>query len=278
MKRERRITVLSIGVNSLVTFVKIYAGLIFNSYTLMVSGYNTLCDTTLDFMAYSGSVFRGRRANRKEPFGYGRCQNYATIFVGIVIVLLGVFIVFKSFFLNYVVTDLKVLLVLFVVAIIMLVYGNFLFRNAKEIQSTMLMDMAHISFYDGAITAGNIFFIFLSSIIPVFDLLGCLFMGAVLMYKGIGIIINNFILLNCQNDQNKTVIKKIERIIKDGEGISYSNCNLINVKKYYKVVIEILVDDDVSLNDLILWEEYLRGNIKASKISVKFVEFLVYKK
>ena len=74
------------------------------------------------------------------------------------------------------------------------------------------------------------------------------------------------------------LLEKIENVIKDGEGISYSNCNLINVNKYYKVVIEILVDEDVNLHDLVLWEEYLKGNIKAEKINVKFVEFLVYKK
>ena len=81
MKEERRVTVLSIGINSLIVFIKIYAGMIFNSYTLISSAYNTLCDTVQDFMGFSGSIFRGRRANRREPFGYGSYQNYATIFV-----------------------------------------------------------------------------------------------------------------------------------------------------------------------------------------------------
>ena len=72
-------------------------------------------------------------------------------------------------------------------------------------------------------------------------------------------------------------MKKIENIIRDGDGISYSNCTLINVKHFYKVVIEILIDDDVSLHDLILWEEYLKEKIKLGKINVKYVDFLVYK-
>ena len=67
MKEERRVTVLSIGINSLIVFIKIYAGMIFNSYTLISSAYNTLCDTVQDFMGFSGSIFRGRRANRREP-------------------------------------------------------------------------------------------------------------------------------------------------------------------------------------------------------------------
>ena len=70
MKRERRLTVFGIIINSLVTFLKIYAGMVFNSYTLMVSGYYTLCNMSQDFLAYSGSVARGRRASRTEAFGY----------------------------------------------------------------------------------------------------------------------------------------------------------------------------------------------------------------
>lgn len=278
MKEERRVTVLSIGINSIITFIKIYAGMIFNSYTLISSAYNTLCDTVQDFMGFSGSVFRGRRASRNEPFGYGTYQSYSVIFVGLIISLLGLFIMIKSFFLRFETTDLKVLLVLLVLILVKIIFSNYLFKSAKLVQSEMLMIMAHVSYYDAVLVIVSVFFVFLASIMPVFDLIGSLFMGAILMFKGVNIVINSFISLNCQNNQSKKVIKKIEDIIKDGDGISYSNCTLINVRNYYKVVIEILIDDEVSLHDLILWEEYLKENIKLSKIRVKYVDFLVYKK
>ena len=278
MKEERRVTVLSIGINSLIVFIKIYAGMIFNSYTLISNSYITLCDTVQDFMGFSGSIFRGRRANRREPFGYGKYQGYVNIFIGFVISLLGLFVICKSFFLKFAPTDLKILLVLLVLVVVKFTYSNYLFAKAKSVQSEMLMDMSHVSYYDATLIVVSVFFSFLANIMPVFDLIGSLFMGVVIIYKSLMVVINNLISLNCQNDQNKRIIKKIEKIIKDGDGITYSNCNLINVNKYYKAVIEILIDEDVSLHDLILWEEYLKSNIKSERINIKYVDFLVYKK
>lgn len=277
MKRERRVTVLSIGINCIVTFIKIYAGMIFNSYTLMVSGYNTLSDTIVDFMGFSGSVARGRRASRKEPFGYGKRECLSFSFVGLIILLVGLFIIIKIFFLEFTTTNIKILFVLLLLALVQFIFSNYVFKNAKSIQSEMLMDMAHTSYYDAALDVLVIFFAFLANIMPVFDLIGALFLGVILIYKGVNIIIRNFISLNCQNVRSKKVITKIENIIKDGEGINYSNCTLVNVKDFYKAVIEITIDDNVSLHDLIMWEEYLKDNIKSSNLKVKYIEFLTYK-
>ncbi len=277
MKREQRVTVLSIGINSIITFIKIYAGMIFNSYTLMVSGYNTLCDTIVDFTGFSGSVFRSRRASRKEPFGYGKYECLCTSFLGLIILLIGIFIILKTFFLEFVSTDIKVLVVLLILILVKYMFSNYLFKNAKSVQSEMLMDMAHVSYYDVVLNVLVVFFTFLANIIPVFDLIGSLFLGTIIIYKGFNIILNNYISLKCQNVRSKKVIKKLETIIKDGEGINYSNCTLVNVKKYYKAIIEIEIDDSVSLHNLILWEEYLKDNIKSSNIDVKYVTFLVYK-
>ena len=277
MKKERRVIVLSIGINSLITFIKIYAGIIFNCYTLMVSGYNTLSDTIVDFMGFSGSVARSRRASRKEPFGYGKRECLSFSFVGLIILLLGIFIMIKSFFLEFKSTNIKILFVLLLLALVQFIFSHYIFKNAKSIQSEMLMDMAHASYYDAVLTVLVIFFAFLANIMPVFDLIGAIFLGAILIYKGVNIIIRNFISLNCQNVRSKKVISKIENIIKEVEGINYSNCTLVNVKDFYKTVIEITIDDDVSLHDLIMWEEYLKDSIKSSNLKVKYIEFLVYK-
>lgn len=278
MKRERRLTVFGIIINSLVTFLKIYAGMVFNSYTLMVSGYYTLCNMSQDFLAYSGSVARGRRACRTEAFGYGKWPLLSLVFYGLIIFFLGLFVFIKSFSLNYVRTDLKILFIILIVLVSLVMFARNLFKNAKDIQSEMLMDMAHYTAYDFYLSLVSIIFIVISSFIPVFDMFGSLYLSLMIMLKSVNVMLNAFVMLNGQNDQNKKIIKTVEKIINEGDGIYYSNSNLVNVKNFYKISIEVLVDDDVNLTDLILWEYHLMEKIRVNRLHISMVEFLIYKR
>lgn len=278
MKRERRLTVFGIIINSLVTFLKIYSGMVFNSYTLMVSGYYTLCNMSQDFLAYSGSVARGRRASRTEAFGYGKWPLLSLVFYGLIIFFLGLFVFIKSFSLNYVRTDLKILFIILIVLVSLVMFARNLFKNAKDIQSEMLMDMAHYTAYDFYLSLVSIIFIVISSFIPVFDMFGSLYLSLMIMLKSVNVMLNAFVMLNGQNDQNKKIIKTVEKIINEGDGIYYSNSNLVNVKNFYKISIEVLVDDDVNLTDLILWEYHLMEKIRVNRLHISMVEFLIYKR
>ncbi len=280
MQKERIITVLSIVINSLFTFIKIYAGMIFCSYTLMVSGYNTLCDIAKDFMAFLGSIFRGRRASLRDPFGYGKKENLFLIAFNLLLVFLGIFIIVKALFLEYTQTNIKILFVLLILILFKFMYSKFLFKNAKSIQSELLMDMAHVSYYDALLVVLLVFFAFLANIMPVFDLISTLFMGAILVYKANNCVKEKIISMKGQNIQRKNIIKRIENIVKDGEGMGlfYSNCTLLKYKKYYKVMIEVTIDDEVSLRDLILLEESLKDKVISSQKDIKYVGFLIYEK
>ena len=278
MRIERRITVVNILINSLVVLAKIYSGLVFNSYSLVVSGYYSLCNMSNDFLGFGASVVRGRRASRKAPFGYGNAPMFSMIFYGLLLCFLGVFIFVKAFFLKYTFIDLKILLCLIVFSCSLLVWANTLFRYAQSVQSEILMDMTHSTYYDAIIVISLFFFVVLGSFIPVFDLLGSLYGAVLIFFKGVNIIIDNVIMLKGQNDRSKKVISCVENAIKEHDEIFYSNVTLVNIKNYYKVILEILVSDEVCLSDLIIWEEAVKEKILCGKVGVKKVDFLVYKK
>lgn len=277
MKEERKMVVTSLFINALVIFAKIFSGLVFGSYTLIVGGYYTLCNFTSDFLGFSSSLVRGRKTSKKEPFGYGKLPMYAMSSYGLIIVLVGLFVLIKAFFLKYDYIDLRIILPIMVIVFSLFVFAKILFKKGKDVQSEMLMDITHDTYFDGIISVIGIFFIVLGSFMPIFDLLGVIFVSLLIINKGIKIIVDNILLVKGQNDLNKKIIKAVESSMKECDGIYYSNCNLINVRNYYKAVVEVLVDDEVILSDLIMWEEYVKGKIKSLKFGIKMVDFLIYK-
>lgn len=277
MKEERKVVVTSLFINALVIFAKIFSGLVFGSYTLIVGGYYTLCNFTSDFLGFSSSLVRGRKASKKEPFGYGKLPMYAMSSYGLIIVLVGLFVLIKAFFLKYDYIDLRIILPIMVIVFSLFVFAKILFKKAKDVQSEMLMDITHDTYFDGIISVIGIFFIVLGSFMPIFDLLGVIFVSLLIINKGIKIIVDNILLVKGQNDLSKKIIKAVESSMKECDGIYYSNCNLINVRNYYKAVVEVLVDDEVILSDLIMWEEYVKGKIKSLRFGIKMVDFLIYR-
>ena len=277
MKEERKMVVTSLFINALVIFAKIFSGLVFGSYKLIVGGYYTLCNFTSDFLGFSSSLVRGRKASKKEPFGYGKLPMYAMSSYGLIIVLVGLFVLIKAFFLKYDYIDLRIILPIMVIVFSLFVFAKILFKKGKDVQSEMLMDITHDTYFDGIISVIGIFFIVLGSFMPIFDLLGVIFVSLLIINKGIKIIVDNILLVKGQNDLSKKIIKAVESSMKECDGIYYSNCNLINVRNYYKAVVEVLVDDEVILSDLIMWEEYVKGKIKSLKFGIKMVDFLIYK-
>ena len=65
------------------------------------------------------------------------------IFFGLVLCFLGLFIIGKSFFVNYELVNLKIILPIIIIILSLIIWSNKLFEGAKRIQSELLMEIAH---------------------------------------------------------------------------------------------------------------------------------------
>ncbi len=155
--------------------------------------------------------------------------------------------------------------------------ANKMFNCAKDIQSEMLMSLSHYHYYDYSVSIFTIVIIILSSIWRVFDLIGSLFISGLILYNGFKIVLNNIVLIKGQNDKAKTTLDKIKKVINKFEGVSYSNCNLVNVGSFYKVIIDVLVDEYVVLDELVTWERKVKRELKKQGLKIKMVGFIIYK-
>lgn len=277
MKKERIVTISTLIIGTLITLIKIFSGMIFDSYTLLVLGYFSLINIIIIFMAYFGSVVRGRRVNLKEPFGFGKLENISIMIFGLTISFIWIFIIIKSFFLEYLNTDLRLTFIISIITLIQFLMSSLIFKNAKDIQSEMLMDIAHTIYYDATLSFLLIIIVVLSWLFPIFDQFGVLIFSLLILYKGLQILFYNFVLLNGQNDNSKEIFKEVKKIINNQKSITYSNANLVNINNFYKITIELLVGDEISLGDLIFLEKRIRRKVKWDHLNIKMVEFKIFK-
>lgn len=278
MKKERTGTIFSIFLNFLVSFIKICSGLVLHSYTLLSSGYYTLCDMAEEFLAFLGSKIRHRRANSKHPFGVGKVEYSFQIIWGLILIFLSLYLLLKSPDLVFRKTNALIIFCIFLIILLKFLNANYLFEIGKKEQSQMLITSARRSCKDALLTLFLALFIFIGRFFPFFDFLGCLLVILVIFVKGLIIVVENIILINGQNDSSKKISEKVKKIVNKNSKVNFSAIYLVNVKNFYMATIVIEISDDVNILCLLKLEQLIKNAIRIERLYIKFIDFEVYKK
>ena len=278
MKKERKSLIFSMFINLVVSMLKIIGGTFLKSYTLITSGYYTLCNFSEEFLATIGSLIGHKRANKKHPFGFGKTEYIAQILVGVIFIFLAIYIFIKSLYLEYAQTNPIITFVILSVTLMQFLNSNYLLQIGKDIHSQMLFASCHSSYYDALLTIISSVFILLSVWFSFFDYLGVLLIIILIFYKGLRIIFDNIILINGQNDNSDKITNKIKNIVKKTKDVTFSSISLVNVKNYYCITVEIGVEDALTMGELLRLEFYLRNQIHQSIKTIKTIDFEILKK
>ena len=278
MKKERKSLVFSMFINLVVSMLKIIGGTFLKSYTLITSGYYTLCNFSEEFLATIGSLVGHKRANKKHPFGYGKTEYCSQILVGVLFIFLAIYLFIKSLYLEYAQTEPIITFVIISVTLMQFLNSNYLLQIGKDIHSQMLFASSHSSYFDALLTITSSLFILLSVWISFFDYLGVLLIITLIFYRGLRIIANNLILINGQNDNSEKITNKIKSIVKKTKNVTFSSVSLVNVKNYYCITVEIGVEDALTMGELIRLEYNLRKKIQTSIKNIKDIDFEILKK
>ena len=277
MKKERKSLIFSMFINLVVSLLKIIGGIFLKSYTLITSGYYTLCDFSEEILAYIGGLIGHKRANKKHPFGFGKSEYIAQILVGVIFILLAIYLFIKSLYLEYAQTNPIIAFVIISVSLMQFLNSNYLLQIGKDIHSQMLFASSHSSYFDALLAIISSLFILLSVWVSFFDYLGVLFIIIIIFYRGIRIIFDNIILINGQNDNSEKITNKIKSIVKRSKNVTFSAVSLVNVKNYYCVTIEIGVEDAITMGELLRLEFSLRKKIHNNIKSIKTIDFEILK-
>lgn len=277
MKQEQQALMVSGIINIIVSFLKIWGGILFGSYTLLASGYYTICDFSTDVIAMIGARVGKKRANKKHPFGYGKFEYGLQIALGTIIIIVGIYVGIRSFFLSFNTPNIKIIFVILLVLLLKVLSSNYLLQKGKDISSKTLISSAKESFLDVLSLIIVLFIVSIGQVFVIIDIVGCLLMALLIIYEGLQIVFDNIIASIGVDDNNKKIKDKLKKIIDKEENVKYSDAFLLKIKDYYQATIEIAIKEDVKIIDLFIIEYKLRKKIKMNILNIKYIDFNIIK-
>ena len=273
MIKEQQTISISMFINLLLAIIKITIGIVFNSYILITCGYYTLVNYIEEIICYIGSIIGMRKANIKYPFGYGRFNNILHIIIGIIFMLVGVYIFEKTFYLDFTYANYNILFIVIGIILIHFLNANYTFDTSKNILSQALYVISKNNYYEAFINIFMSILIIISIWVPIVNLYGCLFIAILIFIKGLIIIINNFNIMHSQNDTSKKINDKIKRVISKYDKIKFNTIYINNIKNYFTITIEIIIDNDLTLPELLKIEKKVKYNIYKEKLNIRYIDF-----
>ncbi|NCD05614.1 MAG: cation transporter [Spirochaetia bacterium] len=137
-EKARKITLVGFFINSVLTVLKITAGIIGKSNAMLADGIHSLSDFFTDIVVLVGFKFTEKPADKDHNFGHEKYETFATFIIGIALLLAGFDIlqggasnVYKIAFKNEILPRPK--LIAIIAALISIFSKEFLFRFTKKV-------------------------------------------------------------------------------------------------------------------------------------------------
>lgn len=80
---------ISIAVNLALFLLKIWAALVSGSIALMADAWHTLTDSLSSLVVIAGLALSSKKADSRHPFGHGRWEPIAAVFIGFLLAVIG---------------------------------------------------------------------------------------------------------------------------------------------------------------------------------------------
>lgn len=145
-----------IFLNLLLFGIKLFIGIISSSIAITADAFNNLTDAGSSVISLFGFILSGQKADKEHPFGHGRIEYIAGIFISVVIIYVGIELlrssIDKILHPGEFVFNIYVVIVLIASILVKLYMAHYNRRCGKKIQSAPLLAVATDSVSDAIAT------------------------------------------------------------------------------------------------------------------------------
>ena len=139
MKKEHRCLLYSMINNLIISVIKVIGGVMFKINSLLADGMHTFSDFITDVISFVGLKISRKKPTKTHPFGFGKIAYLTNLFVGVVIFLLGCFIIISGFGKEGTTPSITILYLLLVVFVLKLMAIIVMHRVGKKMNSQTLI-------------------------------------------------------------------------------------------------------------------------------------------
>ncbi len=285
MKIESKILIYSMINNLIISIAKIAGGLILGLSSLLADGLHTFCDFATDIICMIGTHISKHRPTKKHPFGFGRIEYLTNLFIGVVLFLLGVFIVYNGFAHEPVIPPLSLMYLLVGAIILKTIVIIVMHKVGKKINSQVLITSVEESKMDlvsSIIVALIAIILQFSDKIPILsyaDLIGSIIISTIIFKTSIEIIKDNSLSLLGEVEQNEELEKRLSDFLSEFKQIEDKKITLIKYGSYYQLYLILDLDHKLTLRQVSNLETKIKKSItRHSSFDIKYVTIYVTNK
>lgn len=282
MKIELKILIYSMINNLVISIVKIFGGFFFNLGSLFADGMHTFSDFITDIMCLIGSKISKKKPTKYHPFGFGRVEYLTNLFVGVILFLLGIYIVISSFQKEYVIPPISVLYILLFVFILKIIAILLMHKVGEKINSQLLITSVSESIVDLyssiAVVLITILLQFSNKLefLKYSDVIGSVLIGFIVLKTSFKIIADNSLSLIGEVEEDKVIIDNVNKFISDIKGVKGKNVTLIKYGPYYKLQLILELDSKLTLRQVTNLEHKIKRSIvRHRSLKIKYVTIYV---
>lgn len=279
------VLIVSLVVNIFLSLFKIIMGIIFLSSSLIADGMHSFSDLITDIVGIIGAVFSKKPPDEKHPFGHGKIEYLISIFIGIVIIILSITIIFCSLKREVVVPNTIVILVSIIVIIIKFFLAHFLVRKGRELNSNILVSSGKESSTDVVssivVLVSSVLMQLDVNFFKYSDIIASIIVGIFIFKVGFDILKENISNILGEKETDLEYLDSIKNLILKNQNIqNVDNIIILKYGIYNKLIVSVFVLPDMTVIEANLIISKLEKIIKINfeKIDYVFINVLPYLK
>lgn len=277
--KENKVIFITTVLNLIVFILKLVSGIVFSFSTLIADSVQSFVDFITDITSLIANKIGKRRANKTYPFGYGQVYYLSNLFTGILLFLIGVFILYQFFFFKGELNKSPVLFgIIIIVLIIKLLVVSLLQRYGKKYKSELMIEASKESkadFISTFVVLSVLILELFEKYIPTYiniDKIGSLGMAIYVFYTSIKIIIANVRGILTNDDENDDIKEEVTKELSNFSELNLKKIRVIKMSTYYTVFIQMKLDDNLTIKNYLILEKKIKSHLKSKNKLIRFID------